>query len=69
MIKRPFLPVLNLPDILCFAISSETPLPAELADKKAPEKGVCAYICEDLSCREPVIDFADFKDYLALKRK
>lgn len=51
-----------LPEIVCYAIPVDVQLPSELADKQAPDKGVCAYICEGFSCREPVTDFNNFTD-------
>jgi uncharacterized protein YyaL (SSP411 family) len=50
-----------LPDVLCFAISDDIELPPELRDKKAIGNGVCAYICEGLSCSQPVTETARFE--------
>jgi uncharacterized protein YyaL (SSP411 family) len=58
-----------LPDVLCFTISNDTSAPLELADKTVSEQDVCAYICEGLSCHEPITDFDIFKDFISLKLK
>lgn len=53
-----------LPDILCFAIADEIKLPPELEDKKMIGMDVCAYICEGLSCRQPVTEFNQFQQFI-----
>ncbi len=50
-----------LPDVLCFAIAKDIDLPAEMKDKIAFDDGVCAYICQGLSCQNPVTDLSEFQ--------
>ncbi len=53
-----------LPDVLCFAIADDIQLPAELEDKKMIGNKVCAYICEGLSCQQPVTELAQLQEFI-----
>ena len=51
-----------LPDLLYFAIEQDLVPPAQLASKQAPATGVAAYICEGMTCREPLTDIEIFRE-------
>lgn len=53
-----------LPDVLCFAINNEVKAPEFLQDKKPIGNQVCAYLCEGMTCREPVTDIDEFKEVI-----
>ena len=53
-----------LPDVLCFAIADDVELPPELKDKLMIGDDVCAYICEGLSCQQPVTEFDQFRQFI-----
>lgn len=60
-----------LPDVLCVAIDDETTPPSPISNKKLIGNQVSAYICEGMTCQEPVTKLNEFreriKDYDSLR--
>lgn len=50
-----------LPDVLCFAIDEEITPASCLSDKKPVENEIRAYICEGMSCQEPITGLPAFE--------
>jgi len=53
-----------LPDVLCFAIVDDADLPPEQKDKKMINDDVRAYICEGLSCQQPLTELNQFQAFI-----
>jgi uncharacterized protein len=50
-----------LPDVLCFPVDEQAEVSELFQDKKPVNNQVSAYLCEGMTCREPVTDIDEFK--------
>ncbi len=50
-----------LPDVLCFPVDEQAEVSELFQDKKPVNNQVSAYLCEGMTCREPVTDINEFK--------
>ena len=57
-----------LPDVLCFAIDERNTSSDKFSDKKAIGNRVTAYLCEGMTCREPITDLDQFREVIKALR-